>query len=126
MNDNEWTGRLYSNWNGTYAYALALAAEAIGDPYAHAMPPMRLMSISRRIHINTQEAISVAKVFICDLNLSLILKIHIDIQAWIHQTKAPVVRLGNTIGMDKCYFDNLVETIRNTRGVSFCSAESSR
>jgi hypothetical protein len=62
MNDNEWTGRLYSNWNGavTYAYARALAAEAIGDPYAHAM---RLMSISRRIHINTQEAISVAKVF---------------------------------------------------------------
>jgi hypothetical protein len=71
MNDNEWTGRLDSNWNGTYAYALALAAEAIGDPYAHAMC---LMSISRRIHINTQEAISVAKIFICDLNLSLILK----------------------------------------------------
>jgi hypothetical protein len=36
MSDNEWTGRLYSNWNGTYAYARALAAEAIGNPYAHA------------------------------------------------------------------------------------------
>ena len=35
MSDNEWTGRLYSNWNGTYAHARALAAEAIGDPYAH-------------------------------------------------------------------------------------------
>jgi hypothetical protein len=35
MNDNEWTGRLYSNWNGTYTHARALAAEAIGDPYAH-------------------------------------------------------------------------------------------
>ena len=35
MSDNEWTGRLYS-WNGTYAHARALAAKAIGDPYAHA------------------------------------------------------------------------------------------
>lgn len=35
MNNNEWTGRLYSSWNGTYAYARALSAEAIGDPYAH-------------------------------------------------------------------------------------------
>jgi len=35
MSDNEWTGRLYSNWNGTYTHARALAAEAIGDPYVH-------------------------------------------------------------------------------------------
>ena len=35
MSDNEWIGRLYSNWNGTYAHAQALPAEAIGDPYAH-------------------------------------------------------------------------------------------
>lgn len=33
---NEWTGRLYSNWNGTYVHAQALAAEAIGDPYGYA------------------------------------------------------------------------------------------
>ena len=44
----------------------------------------------------------------------------LDIQAWIHQTKAPVVRLENTNSTDKCYFDNLVETLRNARGVSFC------
>lgn len=36
MGDNGWTGRLYSNWNGTYAQARALAAEAIGDPYVYA------------------------------------------------------------------------------------------
>jgi hypothetical protein len=36
MSDNEWTGRLYSNWNGTYAPARALAAESIGDPYVYA------------------------------------------------------------------------------------------
>ena len=36
MSDNGWTGRLYSNWNGTYAHAQASAAEAIGDPYVHA------------------------------------------------------------------------------------------
>lgn len=44
----------------------------------------------------------------------------LDIQAWIRQTKAPLVRLGyDTNGTDnKCYFDNLVETLRNARGVS--------
>jgi hypothetical protein len=36
MSNNEWTGRLYSNWNDTYAHGRASAAEAIGDPYAHA------------------------------------------------------------------------------------------
>ena len=36
MSNNAWTGRLYSNWNGTYAHGRALAAEAIGDPYAYA------------------------------------------------------------------------------------------
>ena len=46
----------------------------------------------------------------------------LDIQAWIRKTKAPMVRLGYTddgSGADKCYFDNLVETLRNSRGVSF-------
>lgn len=42
----------------------------------------------------------------------------LDIQAWIRQTKAPLVRLEYTKGTDKCYFDNLVETLRNARGVS--------
>ena len=121
MNDNEWTGRLYSTWNGTYAYALALAAEAIGDLYAHAM---RLMSISRRIHINAQEAISVAKVIICDLNLSLILKYPYSISR--HGSIRPRPRwcgLEIQLGWTSA---TLVETIRNARGVSFCSAESSR
>ena len=48
----------------------------------------------------------------------------LDIQAWIRQTKAPLVRLGYTDGTDKSYFDNLVETLRNARGVSsVCPAE---
>lgn len=42
----------------------------------------------------------------------------LDIQAWVHQTRAPMVRLGYTDGTDECHFDNLVETIRNARGVS--------
>jgi hypothetical protein len=49
----------------------------------------------------------------------------LDIQAWIRQTKAAMVRLGYTNGTDKCYFDNLVETLRNARGVSFVQPESS-
>ncbi len=34
--DNEWTGTLYSIWNGTYAHARAVPASAVGDPYVHA------------------------------------------------------------------------------------------
>jgi hypothetical protein len=56
--DNEWAGRLYSNLNGTYAHARALATEAIGDPYASAF---LLISIGRRF-TSTQYAISVANV----------------------------------------------------------------
>jgi hypothetical protein len=59
MSNNEWTGRLYSNWNGTYAHAQASAAEAIGDPYAHAF--LRCLSVRR--FTSTQDAISMAKVF---------------------------------------------------------------
>jgi hypothetical protein len=50
----------------------------------------------------------------------------LGIQAWIRQTKAPMVRLGYTNGTDKCYFDNLVETLRNARGVSFVQFSPSR
>ena len=46
----------------------------------------------------------------------------LDIQAWIRQTKPALVRLGHTNGTDKRYFDNLVETLRNARGVSFVSS----
>lgn len=57
---NKWTGKLHSNWIGTYVYAQALAAEAIGDPYGYAF--LRCLSISLRFTF-TQDAISVAKVF---------------------------------------------------------------
>lgn len=46
----------------------------------------------------------------------------LDIQAWIRQTKPALVRLGHTNGTDMCYFDSLVETLRNARGVSFVSS----
>lgn len=49
----------------------------------------------------------------------------LDIQAWIRQTKAALVRLGYTNGTDKCYFDNLVETLRDARGVSLSSRAKS-
>ncbi len=57
-----------------------------------------------------------------DLQLELIADSEIstlDIQAWIRQTKAPLVRLGHTDGTDKRYFDKLIKAIRNARGVSF-------
>ncbi len=122
MNDDEWTGRLYSNWNGTYTYARASAAEAIGDPYAQCFP---LMCISLRNSHPHRKLSAWPK---C-LQLELVVDSEIstlDIQAWIRQTKAPVVRLEYTNGTDKCYFDDLVETIRNARGVSFRSAELTR
>lgn len=52
----------------------------------------------------------------------------LDIQAWIRQTKAAVVRLEYTTNgtPDRCYFDNLVETLRNARGVSFFVQPESR
>jgi hypothetical protein len=50
----------------------------------------------------------------------------LDIQAWIRQTKAPMVRLGYTNGTDECDFVNLVETLRSARGVSLFQPESSR
>ncbi len=56
-----------------------------------------------------------------DLQLEIVADTEIftlDIQAWIRETKAPVVRVGYTDGTDKCYFDKLVETLRNARGVS--------
>jgi hypothetical protein len=120
MSDDEWTGRLHSDWNGTYAYARASAAEAIGDPYAHAFP---LMSISRR-NSHLHRKLSAWPKY---LQLELVVDSEIstlDIQAWIRQTKAPVVRLEYyPNGTDKCYFDNLVVTLRNARGVSFCSVQ---
>lgn len=122
MNDNEWTGRLYSSWNGTYAHARASSAEAIGDPYAHAIrfdvhQPGGFTSTHRKLSAWPKY---LQLELVDDSEISTL-----DIQAWIRQTKAPVVRLGNTKGTDRCYFDNLVEAIRNARGVSFCSAKSS-
>lgn len=126
MNNNEWTGRLYSDWNRTYAYARAIAAEAIGDPYVYASlffylyqsedlhPYRKLSAWPKYLQLE----------LVADNEISTL-----DIQAWIRQTKAPVVRLEYTNGTDNCYFENLIETIRNARGVSFCSvsrAESSR
>jgi len=103
MSDNGWTGRLYSNWNGTYTHARALAAEAIGDPMLSAWPKYLQLELVVDSEIST-----------------------LDIQAWIRQTKAPLVRLGyDTNGTDnKCYFDNLVETLRNARGYAIVKWEN--
>ena len=70
MNGNEWTGRLYSNWNDTYAYARALAAEAIGDPYAHTMRFDVYQSEDSHQHTGSYQRGQST----CDLNSSLILR----------------------------------------------------
>lgn len=97
---DEWTGRLYSNWDGTYAHARALAAEAIGDPMLAAWPKYLQLELVVDSEIST-----------------------LDIQAWIRQTQAPLVRLEDTNGTDKDYFDNLVETLRNARGYAIVKWE---
>jgi len=103
MSDNEWTGRLYSNWNGTYVHARASAAVAIGDPMLSTWPKYLQLDLVVDSEIST-----------------------LDIQAWIRQTKAPLVRLGyhDTNGTDKYYFDNLVETLRNARGYAIVKWEN--
>ena len=45
----------------------------------------------------------------------------LDIQAWLRETKAPVVRLSGIDNMDKHHFSQLVETLRSGRGVSLQS-----
>ena len=81
----DWKTLLELERHVTYANTRALAAEAIGDPYAHAM---RLMSIGRRIHINTQKLSAWPKYLRLELVVDSEISI-LDIQAWIHQTKAP-------------------------------------
>jgi hypothetical protein len=111
---NEWSGTLHSNWNGTYAHARALGTEAVGDPYAHAF-------VNKKISKKNSHSCRKLSTWPKDLQLELVADSEIstlDIQAWIRQTKAPLVRLGHKDGTDKRYFDKLIETIRNARGVS--------
>ena len=42
----------------------------------------------------------------------------LDIQAWMHKTKVPVVRVGSIDGTDNWNFDQLVGAVRNGGGVS--------
>ncbi|KAF8501471.1 hypothetical protein F5888DRAFT_1233616 [Russula emetica] len=121
MSDNEWTGRLYSNWNGTYVHARASAAVAIGDPYAHAFLRCRSVGDSHPHRMLSTWPKYLQLDLVVDSEISTL-----DIQAWIRQTKAPLVRLGyhDTNGTDKYYFDNLVETLRNARGYAIVKWEN--
>jgi hypothetical protein len=110
MNDNEWIGTL--KLNGTRVPVRALMAEAVGDPYVHALINYVLIGdlhACRKLSalpndLEVEPAVG--------LKLSIL-----AIQVWIRKNKTPMVRLSHVDGTDNCDFDQLVEEIR-AHGVS--------
>jgi hypothetical protein len=113
MSDNEWTGML--NLDGTPIPVRALMAEAIGDPYVH--------SSVKCVLVGDLHACRKVSTFPNELEVELAVgpKLSIrDIQVWIRENKAPLVRLSYMDGTDNRDFDQLVEKIR-AHGVSLPS-----
>jgi hypothetical protein len=112
MNDNEWIGTL--NLNGTRVPVRALMAEAVGDPYVHALVNYVLVGYlhaCRKLSALPND-LEVEPAVASGLKLSTL-----AIQVWIRKNKTPMVRLSYVDGTDNCDFDQLVEEIR-AHGVS--------
>jgi len=108
VSNNGWTGTL--NLNGTRVPVRALMAEAVGDPYVHAFVKWVLVEdlhACRKLSgLPTELKVELA----VGLKLSTL-----EIQLWIRQNKAPMVKLSYVDGKDN--FKQLVEEIR-AHGVS--------
>jgi len=87
---DEWTGTLYLN--GACVPVRAKAAEAVHNPKLSAWPRDLQLDLVNGPDIST-----------------------LDIQAWILETKAPVVLLRCIDGTDAWQFDQLVGELRNSR-----------
>ncbi|KAF8485874.1 hypothetical protein DFH94DRAFT_158493 [Russula ochroleuca] len=89
---------LHLEWNGVRFQACALETEAVYNPKLSALQTVLRLKI-----INGPEISS------------------LDIQAWIRETKAPVVPLRGIDGMDNRHFGQLVAALRN--GHTYAVAE---
>jgi len=99
MSDNEWTGML--NLNGTLVPVRALMAEAVGDLYVYAF--------FKCVLVGDLHACRKLSAFPDELQVELAVgpKLSIlDIQVWIRENKAPMVRLSYVDGTDNCDFNN--------------------
>jgi hypothetical protein len=105
-----WTRRLY--WNGVYIHVRAQATEAAGDPYAHAFvklllvgdlhPPRKLSAWPKDLQFEFVSAPEISTV---------------DVQRFLGETEAPVVRLTWMDETDQPHFYQLVGALGYSRGV---------
>ena len=101
-----WTGSLYLN--GVYAQARASKTEAVRDPYAHSFRETPIsLTLPRRMLSAWPKILSLECVAAPNIST-------LDIQAWLHETAAPLVRIHGT----DSNFDRLVGEVRNSGDVS--------
>ena len=112
MSANEWTWTL--NFNDMRVHVQALMVAAVGDPYVHAFIKCVLIGDlhSCRKLSDLPKELRVEFAVPVDPNLSIL-----DIQAWISEYNAAIVRLIHVDGTDNSDFDELIQKIR-THGVS--------
>lgn len=109
MSGDEWNGTLYLN--GVCAHARAHADETVRNPYAHSFVKCQSALHSRRKLSAWPNHLQLEPVFDTQVN-------NFDIQKWMHETRAPVVRLSCRDGTDKRQFCQLVGILRSGHGVS--------
>jgi hypothetical protein len=105
---DEWTGILYLN--GVCAHARAQASETVHDPYGQSFVKRLRVLHPRRMISAWPKHLQLEPVFDSQVN-------NLNIQGWMHDTKAPVVRLSGIDEKDE-HFGQLIETLRRGRGVS--------
>jgi hypothetical protein len=110
MTGDKWTGRLCLD--GAYVCAQARAEEATRDPYANAFVALLVGDLhSRRMLSEWPEDLQLELVAVPNIST-------LDIQAWMLNVKAAVVRLRCPDQMDNRNFDQFVRELREHQGVS--------
>ena len=110
---DEWTGTLYWNLNAVCARTQA----SVRNPHAHSFRGTSINEVlhPRRMLSAWPKHLQLEPVFDSQINI-------LDIQTWLLETRAPVVRLSGIDNMDKHHFSQLVETLKSGRGVSLPSS----
>lgn len=108
-NNDEWTGKLILN--GTGVHVRTVMAEGIRDPYVHAFVEWELVGDLHACRNLSDLPNELGIELALGSNLS-----PLDIQAWISENQASVVRLVSCVdasGTDNCDFGWLVQKIRD-------------